>query len=144
MDSVDAYYVRDWTHALDALSRGVDPPGIAWQLEPELFPRWCELVRRSGNMVAIVDEAHDCCAPQRVPPEFLRLVRRTRHSRVDLVLVAQRPTGIDPSVRSQAHAVTSFSMQEPKDLEWLGGACGPEFRSKVQALRKHQSAKWDA
>ena len=134
-----------WSHATAILRERGDPADrVAWQLPPARFGEWCDLVRRCGDMLAIVDEAHDVASPGRVPAECMTLVRRTRHSRVDLVLVAQRPSGVDINVRSQAHEVTSFAMSESRDLEWIGGHCGSDMRKKVPDLPQGESVTWRA
>ena len=147
-DAVDApgdlWPATDWQHALNYIARGGDAERVAWQLRAERFPAWCELVRRTGGMLAVVDEAHDVVAPHRVPAECMRLVRRTRHSRIDLVFVAQRPAGVDVSIRSQAHQVVSFQQTEARDLDWIGGHCGRDVRRRVEQLPVRECVVWEA
>jgi len=141
----DCWPATDWKHALQVIAAQGDPaPRIAWQLPPERFPDWCRLVRRTGDMLCFVDEAHEVMGPRRLPPEAMQLVRRTRHARVHLVLIAQRPTAVDINVRSQAHGVVSFGMSEELDLKWIGGHCGPDVRRQLPTLAQGEFATWFA
>ena len=148
-DSVDGipgcWPATNWDHCLRILLAQGDPaPRIAFQVGADKFPEWCDLVRYCGNMLAIVDEAHETMGPRKLPPQAMSLVRRTRHSRVDLVLVAQRPTAIDVNVRSQAHGVVTFQMSEALDLDWIGGHCGPDIKRRVPDLAQGEFVEWVA
>lgn len=138
--------LSDWNHALHYLAQGGDAKKLVWQVDKRHFAAWCNLVRRTGKMLAVIDEAHDFLDQRNAPDEAILLVRRTRHSRVRIILIAQRPTGIHVSIRSQVRQVISFAQSEASDLRWFDGTCGIDMRERVQALNSenHEFAHWEA
>jgi AAA domain len=117
---------------------------VAFQLPPECFDAWARWVTRTGNCMAIVDEAQLVMPAQgsEVSKSALELVTCCRHVNVDLVLCCQRPKTLSPNVRAQADAVRSWAMREKLDLDWIREYCGDGMASKLPTLGKRKSLSW--
>ena len=136
--------VRDLPSWLDAAkhSKLQPPKRIAFQCRHEDFELWCKLVSLTGNGLFIVDEAH-LYASRSPSRALVELVRVCRHARADLLLVAQRPAGLCPDIRSQVDSMRCWQFTEPRDLAWIADIAGESFSLGLQRLRNHASVIWN-
>ncbi len=119
-------------------------PNLAFQLEQEEFGAFVFWVQSTGHLCLIVDEAHLVAPPFTCPKTFLRLVRTCRHSNVDMVIAAQRPTSVHGDVRAQADEVYAFQTSEPRDLQYFGDFCGKPFAEALTAREVGSPCYWQA
>lgn len=72
-----------------------------------------------GGMVLLLDEV-DLIAPTGGAPEVIRnLYRRSRHVRLSIVSVTQRPANVLREVSAQSTQVLAYRLTEPRDLDYL-------------------------
>tara|TARA_R110002096_G_C14657140_1_gene727105 strand:- start:69 stop:662 length:594 start_codon:yes stop_codon:yes gene_type:complete len=115
---------------------------LVFNLGPELFDNWAKWVQDEGDQLVVIDEAPLVLNRDRMNPVRLALATTTRHSRIDLLLCAQRPARLAPDVRSQADEVRAWRMIERLDLKALEGSYGSQFADRVKLLRGHDFTTW--
>jgi hypothetical protein len=72
-----------------------------------------------GGIVLLLDEV-DLIAPTGGAPEVIRnLYRRSRHVRLSIVSVTQRPANVLREVSAQSTQVLAYRLTEPRDLDYL-------------------------
>jgi len=98
------------------------------------FAAFCKLAYTAQNCWAVVDEAHAWMRANELPEEARYLVQVSRHRRVSLLLVAQRPTGLAPDVRDNKARVVLFHMPGQASLAWVRGEFGKEAEESVRKL----------
>jgi hypothetical protein len=96
----------------------------------------CRLAWARGDLWLIVDEAHELCIPQRIPPSFQRIARRGRHQQVSLLYITQSFAAIEGSLTRNTNTFYFFKIIHPGDLEGIRKRCGEETAKAVQSLRK--------
>lgn len=120
---------------------------LVFQCRAHEFPRWCRWVLARGNMLAVVDELHLFAGPFDSPVKsgaFLELIAVSRHARVDVLGMAQRPKRIHGDVREQADQIVSFQCTEPNDLSYFSAKCGKAFTQGLELLRPREFRVWEA
>lgn len=93
----------------------------------------CELVRKAGRLVVVLDEVGDYADAAR--KTLSRLARNGRHDGIASVWVTQAAMEIPKGVRRQATRVFSFLQTDPSDLSALE-RFGPQFVAQVRGWRK--------
>jgi hypothetical protein len=93
---------------------------------PDDFEDLCKIAYAAGNCTLVIEEAEGVMpqSQQRPPNAFRDIVYRGRHERVSVVLIAQRPSSVHISARSQWNRIISFRQTEPADVNWLESVCG--------------------
>lgn len=72
-----------------------------------------------GGIVLLLDEV-DLIAPTGGAPEVIRnLYRRSRHVKLSIVSVTQRPANVLREVSAQSTQVLAYRLTEPRDLDYL-------------------------
>ena len=99
-----------------------------------------------GGIVLLLDEV-DLIAPTGGAPEVIRnLYRRSRHVRLSLVSVTQRPANVLREVSAQSTQVLAYRLTEPRDLDYLADLMrwdGQQVGQFVRWTRRHQhGAVW--
>ncbi len=95
-----------------------------------------------GNMVFLIEEVDIYSSPHKIGPAFKNVVQRGRHKNITLIGISQRPFGIHRLLTSQAKEIYVFSMNEPRDRDYLRGLLGSDIETKLDGLAKYQYAKW--
>lgn len=99
--------------------------GVAWAL---------------GSCWLVVDEAHASCSHRAFDggdiPNMVACVKRGRHRRVSLLIVAQRPVDVATLVRAETLAGETFYFRLVRhdDLRDIQNERGPEFARAVASL----------
>ena len=99
--------------------------GVAWAL---------------GNVWLVVDEAHASCNHRAFDggaiPNMVACVKRGRHRRISLIIVAQRPVDVATLVRAETLAGETFYFRLVRhdDLRDVASERGPRFAAAVAAL----------
>lgn len=94
--------------------------------------------------VAIECGEVDLLAPNGQTPRVVRnAFKRGRHHRLSLLCGTLRPAECDRIVTAMADVIVAFSMDEPRDVDYLRRACGPTFAAVVQRLPRHFSVWHD-
>lgn len=106
------------------------------------FRALCELVFRAGDCVFVVDEAHTFCRMGQVPRELLDVLRMSRHRRVDLYLIGQRPFALAPDIRDQVNRTVLFHMSGGESLAWCDRERARGLGARVLALKPRQFIDW--
>lgn len=101
---------------------------------PELEP-FIKLCYLRGDMTMVIDEAHLICSGRNCPRSLLMSCLVGRHRRLNIVVVAQRFTGVHGSLRANADEFWFWRIIEPADVEGIADRCGPEVAEQVTNLR---------
>lgn len=93
---------------------------------PDDFDDLCKIAYAAGNCTLVIEEAEGVmpASSQRPPNSFRDIVYRGRHERVSVVLIAQRPSSVHISARSQWNRIVTFRQTEPADVAWIESVCG--------------------
>jgi hypothetical protein len=102
------------------------------------FEDLCRLAGRGGDCTLVIDEAHSWCAQGRCPTYLLHLLRLSRHWRVNLLFIAQRPHTLAVDLREQASRVVLFHMSGQGALDWVRAELSPELPERVAALKPRE------
>lgn len=99
-----------------------------------------------GGIVLLLDEV-DLIAPTGGAPEVIRnLYRRSRHVRLSIVSVTQRPANVLREVSAQSTQVLAYRLTEPRDLDYLADLMRWDHQQVGQFVRwtrQHQhGAVW--
>jgi hypothetical protein len=104
-----------------------------WVLRAAPYLRHCTLLIDEGLTFATAQDSID---------PLIHLARMNAHFGggigVPAVITTQRPLDLPPDVRSQGTRIISFRQREPRDLQWLGSFCSPDFAEQVAQLPPHQ------
>lgn len=114
---------------------------LVFQCPAQDFPTWCRWVLARGDMLAVVDELHLFAGPHDSPEKsgaFIELIRVSRHARVDVLGIAQRPKSIHGDVRAQADHLIAFACSEPGDLAYFSEMVNKDFASALATLKPQQ------
>lgn len=108
---------------------------------PDDFDDLCKIAYAAGRCTLVIEEAEGVmpASSQRPPNSFRDIVYRGRHERVSVVLIAQRPSSVHISARSQWNRIVTFRQTEPADVQWLESVCGYD----IDPLGLRQSEYYD-
>lgn len=91
----------------------------------EQFGLLSEAAMTVGRCWLVVDEAQRVLPPHTdLPAEFQDVVYRGRHPEVSLLVVAQRPTTVHLTARSQWNRIVTFCQTEKADTNWIRQVSG--------------------
>lgn len=91
----------------------------------EQFPLLCETAMTVGRCWLVIDEAQRVVPPfAQLSAEFQDVVYRGRHPEVSFLLVAQRPTTVHLTARSQWNRIVTFRQTEKADTNWIRNVSG--------------------
>jgi hypothetical protein len=99
------------------------------------FPILCNIIYSVANCHLLVDEADWFCTPLAIPSEFDRLVKYGRHRNLTLCCVSRRPSEIHRNITANSFRCFAFSIQEPRDVEYLKAFAGSDFTDSLPGLR---------
>jgi hypothetical protein len=103
--------------------------------DPANFKWLCLGARAAGRCWLVIEEAHFIMPSHEMPPqEFKDVIYRGRHQEVSVLLVAQRPTTVHISARSQWSDLITFQQTERADVQWLESVTGQSL--PVQELER--------
>lgn len=102
----------------------------------ELF---CRLAYDAGDCWVVIDEGHTWLRAATCPEEAKELWRKSRHRRCNLLVTAQRPTGLSPDIRDNKARTILFRMPGEASLAWVRGEFGKILES---ATRKLPARSW--
>jgi hypothetical protein len=106
------------------------------------FSEVAELVFACGNMTVVIEEADTFCRPQQVDLATWKILKRGRHRDLRVIMITQRPFGIDRTVTSQADEIVVFRTEEPRDLAYLEDRIGKDAVSKIVTLPEYHYVLW--
>lgn len=106
------------------------------------FAAFCQLCFDAGDLTCVIDEAHIHCKQGLCPDVFLTLMRVSRHRRVNLVLIAQRPHGLAVDLRTQANTFMLFTLRASSSIEWIRNDLDPNLAAMVERLKPREYIKW--
>ena len=101
-------------------------------------PEFGQVVRISqerGFMYLVIDEAHCWCDGRNCPPELIKATQLGRHDGLSMILIAQRITGIHPSIRENADEFYFWKIITPSGLKMVTEYCGSDTAQQVNELR---------
>ncbi len=116
-----ALVVTNWPDFIDAQASAGHRLSLrlVFQLPIEDFPRWSQWVERCGNHLAIVDEAPQVAGAHTCTPQFRRWMQTLRHCNTSIILLSQRPVGLDTWVRTSVTHWRAFRSHLPEDLQFF-------------------------
>lgn len=97
--------------------------------DPDNFDDLCKIAYAAGNCTLVIEEAEGVmpASQQKPPASFRDIIYRGRHEGVSVVLIAQRPSSVHISGRSQWNRIVTFRQTEPADVAWIESVCGHEI-----------------
>lgn len=95
--------------------------------------------RAVGGLALECGEASFLFANGRTSKEARAANFSGRHHRLSMYLAAQRPTSVDPSVRSEAHLLVAFGHRQKLDLDWWRDATSSEISDVISELPRYHS-----
>lgn len=98
------------------------------------FPILCNVAYAIGGLHFVVDEADWFCTPHEIPPEFDRIIKYGRHRNITLCCASRRPSEMHRNITANAWECFAFSLQEPRDLDYLKVYAGEEFTASLPHL----------
>jgi hypothetical protein len=101
---------------------------------PELEP-FIKLCFLRGDMTMVIDEAHLICSGRNCPRSLLVSSLVGRHRNLNIVVVAQRFTGVHGSLRANADEFWFWKIIEPADVDGIAERCGVDTANKVFELK---------
>jgi len=90
------------------------------------------------DLTFLVEEIALYSKPLTLSPEFLEVIQRGRHHRIELIGTSQRPNCIDRMLTSQAKQMCIFNTTEPRDIEYFKSTIGYEAVKKIAALEQYE------
>jgi len=106
------------------------------------FEELGRLAYRAGDVWVVVDEAHCWASSRQCPQAWLDLVTRCRHRRVSLVFVAQRPAGVNPTIRNVKSRVILFCLPDKLSREWVGNEVSEGLGDRLRDLPPRAWVEW--
>ena len=104
--------------------------------------KFCNAALIVGDCLTVIEEADLVCNPAKIQDGFNSLMRRGRHSNVDIVFVSQRPYGINRLLTSQSDELICFKMNEKRDIDFITDFCGDNAKEAIQNLKKYHYLVW--
>lgn len=101
---------------------------------PRDFPLFCRFAYALGSCWCVIDEAHAWARADSIPRELVYLSQVSRHRRVNLVTIAQRPTGLAPDIRDNKGRTILFRMPGEASLAWVRNEFGKTAEESVRKL----------
>lgn len=99
------------------------------------FELLARLAYEAGDLVLVVDEASSYCRADVCPRSMLDVAQRSRHRRVDLVVIAQRPMLVHPDIRDNKADAVIFRMPGEGSLQWVRSEFGKSVAERVAKLK---------
>lgn len=105
---------------------------VVQSARPKDFAAFCRFAYLTGDCWVVIDEAHHWCRADRIPRDMVYLSQVSRHRRCNLVLIAQRPTGLSPDLRDNKARTVLFRMPGEASLAWVRNEFGKETEERVR------------
>ncbi len=102
----------------------------------------CTLCEACENMTLVVEELNIIFDEQRPPTEFNKMIFGGREPGIELIGVAQRPTGFGRKLTSQAKEFYVFYNREPSDVRFFRQCLGKDAALEICSLDQYQYLKW--
>lgn len=101
------------------------------------FDTLSEIVKNIDNTLFVVEEAQRVIpsGATPLPDSFADLIFRGRHTRSNILIVAQRASTVNINARSQWTKLFIFNQSEPKDLAWIENTTGFDIRDYIRELQ---------
>lgn len=104
----------------------------------EEFDRLCKLVWDTGNIMLVVEEAHQYLKNKaNLPRNAMLVIRRGRHRNIGVVAVTTRIANLNTEVVSQSHNVVLFRHFSPADIHYLKQFIG-NYADRLQDYTDHR------
>jgi hypothetical protein len=102
----------------------------------------CKLSLACGNMTLAIEEMNVLFEDFRVPTEFNQVVFSGRDPGIELIGVAQQPTGFGAAMRSMTKEAFIFHTHEESHLAVFRKLVGKEGAEKIRTLANYQYLHW--
>lgn len=100
--------------------------------------------RADYRMLIVFDEASEAVpSAQPVGKHMKSLIMRGRHSQIDMLAIAQRPTGVHPDYRSNAALKLFYPVHDAIDQRTVADAIGKDGLARLMALPKYTALARD-
>lgn len=99
--------------------------------------RFCEL---KTNVLVFIDEASFYQTTSYINPSLDKIIRYGRHYRIDIIMVARRPTELNRISTAMCDILYCFRITEPNDLDYLKRV-DARLPDIVSRLKKYEYAK---
>jgi hypothetical protein len=103
--------------------------------ESQEFGNVVKVCNLRGHMYLVIDEAHCWCDGRNCPNELMQATLIGRHDEFSMILIAQRITGIHPSIRENTDEFYFWKIITPTGLKMVEEYCGEETAKRVAELR---------
>ena len=103
------------------------------------FSAFCAFVYALGDCMVVFEELTALEEEIRKSRQWKDIENRSRHRRLDLLLVGHRPPSLPPRIRNQVDTFHVFKTLEPVDLAfWAQRAGDPTAADRVRALGRYK------
>ncbi|MEW8027427.1 MAG: hypothetical protein AB2766_12645 [Candidatus Thiodiazotropha endolucinida] len=96
------------------------------------FSFWCDVAFIAGNLAAVAEETADVTSPGKAPPGWGKLVRRSRHQRVKVYGITQRPAESDKTIIGNATLIHCCMLKRAQDRVYMAKEMGVSFEEVNQ------------
>lgn len=97
-----------------------------------------DLVFRMHHLTLMVEETSRYVSSASLPLPFEQLVRYGRHSAINQVYIARRPSEIHRDLTAQSDVIVSFVQHERRDVEYLRSFMG-DAANGVSSLKQYEA-----
>lgn len=102
----------------------------------------CKLVMACGHMTLAIEEMNVLFEDLRTPSEFNQIVFAGRDPGIELIGVAQQPTGFGAAMRSMTKEAYLFHTHEESHLAVFKKLVGKEAAEKIRTLANYEYIYW--
>lgn len=102
----------------------------------------CKLVMACGNMTLAIEEMNVLFEDLRTPSEFSQVVFAGRDPGIELIGVAQQPTGFGSAMRSMTKEAFIFHTHEDSHLAIFRKLVGKDAAEKIRTLANYEYLHW--
>jgi len=102
----------------------------------------CKLSLACGSHTLAIEEMNVLFEDFRVPAEFNQLVFAGREPGIELIGVAQQPTGFGSAMRSQTKEAFLFHTHEEPHLQVFNKLIGKDAAEAIRTLANYQYVHW--
>ena len=102
----------------------------------------CQLSMACGNMTIAIEEMNVLFEDLRIPGELNHIIFAGREAGIELIGVAQQPTGFGASMRSMTKEAFIFHTHEKSHLDVFAKLVGKEGAEAIRTLSNYQYLHW--
>ena len=88
------------------------------RLDDNVFAKICDTVMHYGNLVMVVDDAHEFCKKQKMPKSWATLINSGRNRGITSIFISPSPNLVHNNVLQSVHHLFSFQFVLESQIEF--------------------------